>query len=146
MASEETVELGPVPEAMIDTLVRSFYSEIQEHPNLGPIFKKAIPGDWEPHLKTMVSFWSSVMNTTGRYKGQPVPKHVALTGVEQEHFDQWLTLFEDTAIEICGAGYAAMFMVRAKRIAQSLKFAMFGLPSLPNRIQPSVGFAVTDKS
>ncbi|WP_262693243.1 group III truncated hemoglobin [Kordiimonas aquimaris] len=145
MTTETMPEMGSVPEVMIDTLVRRFYGEIQKHPDLGPIFKKAIPGDWEPHLKTMVSFWSSVMNTTGRYKGQPVPKHVALKGVEQEHFDQWLALFEDTAIKTCGADYAAMFMVRAKRIAQSLKFAMFGLPSLPNRIQSPSGFVTTGK-
>ena len=137
MAVNTKMEIGPVPEAMIDTLVRRFYGEIQQHPDLGPIFKKAIPGDWEPHLKTMISFWSSVMNTTGRYKGQPVPKHAALTGVTHAHFQQWLTLFENTAIEVCGSAYAAAFMVKAKRIAESLKFAMFGLPGLPNRIHPA---------
>ena len=130
---------GLVPDAMIEKLVRTFYGQIQQHPSLGPVFAKAIPGDWEPHLRTMMTFWSSVINTTGRYKGQPVPKHVALEGITHAHFDEWLALFEACAVDVCGDETALLFVSKAERIAESLKFAMFGLPGLPNRIHPVGG-------
>lgn len=130
---------GRVPEAVIEDLVRTFYGKIQTHPSLGPVFNKAIPGDWEPHLQTMMTFWSSVINTTGRYKGQPVPKHVALEGITHAHFDQWLTLFDACAKEVCGPDLAKLFFEKAERIAESLKFAMFGLPGLESRIHPAGG-------
>ena len=52
---------GILTEDMIETLVRTFYARIADHATLGPIFAAEIDGDWEPHLKKMCSFWSSVM-------------------------------------------------------------------------------------
>ena len=63
---------------------------------LGPIFLAAIGEDWTAHLKTMCDFWSSVMNTSGRYKGKPIPAHVKLPGIEPRHFEHWLRLFSET--------------------------------------------------
>ncbi|NKB58415.1 MAG: hypothetical protein GKS00_18975 [Alphaproteobacteria bacterium] len=118
-----------IDEAMIEQLVRAFYAQIRKDPMLAPIFAKAIPGDWEPHLQTMMAFWSSVMLMSGRYKGQPVPKHQALTTVQHEHFDRWLALFDQTAREICPPNIADLFQDRATQIADSLKRAMFERPA-----------------
>ncbi|MDP2124232.1 MAG: group III truncated hemoglobin, partial [Parvibaculum sp.] len=57
-------------EAEIDRLVRAFYTRIRADAVLGPIFDGVIGDNWEPHLLKMIDFWSSVMLTTGRYKGQ----------------------------------------------------------------------------
>ena len=64
-------QAGP-SDGQIEDLVTTFYARIRKHPELGPIFERVIGADWTPHLKTMCDFWSSVMNTTGRYKGRPV--------------------------------------------------------------------------
>lgn len=114
-----------IDEALIERVVRAFYTEVRQDPMLAPIFAKAIPGDWEPHLQTMMSFWSSVMLMSGRYKGQPVVKHQALTDVDCAHFDRWLTLFDQTVREICPPDVADLFNNRAENIAGSLKRAMF---------------------
>jgi len=105
----------------IETLVATFYARIRQDDVLGPIFLAAIGQDWTVHLKTMCDFWSSVMNTSGRYKGKPIPAHVKLPGIEPRHFEHWLQLFSDTAHGLFEPELAAMFVQRAERIAESLK-------------------------
>ena len=119
-----------IDEAMIERLVRHFYARVRRDPALGPIFARVIPADWEPHLKTMMAFWSSVMLMSGRYKGQPMPKHIALTDVRPTHFARWLALFEQSARAVCPTDIAALFVDRAQRIAQSLQLGMYGAPEL----------------
>jgi hemoglobin len=105
----------------IETLVATFYARIRTDEELGPIFLAAIGEDWTAHLKTMCDFWSSVMNTSGRYKGKPIPAHVKLPGIEPRHFERWLRLFSETAHGLFVADLAALFVQRAERIAESLK-------------------------
>jgi hemoglobin len=105
----------------IETLVATFYARIRTDAELGPIFLKAIGEDWTRHLKTMCDFWSSVMNTTGRYKGKPIPAHLKLPAVEPRHFAHWLQQFSETAHSLFEADLAAHFIQRAERIAESLK-------------------------
>ncbi len=116
------VALG-VDEMMIDRLVRGFYEAVRADIMLGPIFEARIL-EWEPHLLQMCAFWSSVMLRTGRYHGQPMPKHAALP-VDAMHFDRWLALFEVAAHEACGPA-ASLFVDRARRIAQSLELGVAG--------------------
>lgn len=114
-----------IDEALIEHVIRAFYDKVRRDPMLAPVFAKAIPGDWEPHLQTMFAFWSSVMMMSGRYHGQPVPKHQALAGVTPAHFNRWLELFGETASEYCEPAVSALFADRAQMIAGSLKRAMF---------------------
>ena len=114
-----------IDEALIECVIRAFYDKVRRDPMLAPVFAKAIPGDWEPHLQTMFAFWSSVMMMSGRYHGQTVPKHQALAGVTPAHFARWLELFGETASEHCEPAAAALFADRAQMIAGSLKRAMF---------------------
>lgn len=116
----EAVALG-VDEAMIERLVHRFYADVRADSLLGPVFEARI-ADWGPHLERMCEFWSSVVLRTGRYHGQPMPKHAALP-VEAAHFDRWLALFAATAREVCGAA-APIFIDRAGRIAQSLELGV----------------------
>ena len=117
-------ELG-ITEEVIERLVRTFYAKLRRDPDLGPIFEAKIPQDWEPHLRTMMDFWSSVVLMSGRFKGNPVLKHRQLSAVSPDHFTIWLALFRATAQEVCPAGTAALFTDRAERIAESLKHHMF---------------------
>ncbi len=114
----DAVALG-VDEVMIDRLVRHFYAAVRLDAALGPIFAARI-ADWEPHLRRMSDFWSSVMLRTGRYHGQPMRVHLDLP-VGAAHFDRWLALFEETATGLCPPAAVAHFMERARRIADSLE-------------------------
>lgn len=118
---------APTPtESQIEDLVVTFYARIRQHPSLGPIFERVIGDDWTPHLKVMCNFWSSVMLTTGRYKGRPIPAHIRINqqhegAIAPHHFAEWLTLFEATAQELFAPELAASFLEKARRIAESLK-------------------------
>ena len=122
---------GPITEDAIRTLIDRFYDKVRADPELGPIFSRAIPGDWEPHLATMRNFWSSVMLTTGRYKGNPVAKHLAVAGIEPQLFERWLKLFSETCSEQFDENVTQAFGVKATRIAESLKLALFYRPDRP---------------
>ncbi len=117
-----------INEALIEKLVRDFYAKIRADEELGPIFAKVISGDWEPHLQKMFAFWSSLTMLTGRYKGQPMGAHLKLKMVEPQHFDKWLSLFRETANEVCPPPAAAIFIDKAERVAESLKLGMFFKP------------------
>jgi hemoglobin len=115
----------PVMEDAIAELVDAFYARIRRDPELGPIFERAIPGDWGPHLATMRAFWSSVMLASGRYKGNPLAVHLRIEGMAPELFARWLALFSATCHELFDAAVAEAFMVKAVRIAESFKLALF---------------------
>ncbi len=129
--SEIVTEAGPITESAIRILVDRFYEKIRADAELGPIFERAIPGDWEPHLATMRNFWSSVMLTTGRYKGNPVAKHLQVKGIEPQLFERWLQLFAETCSEQFDPKVAQAFQAKAARIAESLKLALFYRPDRP---------------
>jgi hemoglobin len=111
-----------VDEAMIARLVQGFYEGVRADPLLGPIFAARVE-DWAPHLERMTAFWSSVMLMTGRYHGQPMPKHTPLP-IDAEHFDRWLNLFEAAARRLCPPAAADAFIAKARRIAESLELGV----------------------
>lgn len=111
-----------IDEAMIDRLVRRFYMKVRDDPILAPIFESRIV-EWEPHLRRMCAFWSSVALMTGRYHGQPMQVHLPLP-VDARHFDRWLSLFEATARQVCPPLAADHFIEKAQRIAGSLELGI----------------------
>ncbi len=111
-----------IDEDLIDRLVRGFYTRVRKDALLGPIFESRIT-DWEPHLRRMCAFWSSVTLSSGLYHGQPMRMHLPLP-VDAQHFDRWLALFEETARDLCSANVADYFLERAHRIAQSLELGI----------------------
>lgn len=111
----------------VGELVDTFYSHIREHKSLAPIFNQHI-ADWDEHLPKMKDFWASVALGQSGYSGRPMPAHIRLRDeVTAEHFVQWLALFEKTLGELTSSEELIQhFMIRARRIAQSLQNAMFG--------------------
>lgn len=118
--------IGPargVTEPLIRRLVETFYGRVLQDPDLGPIFRQALSDRWNEHLSIMVDFWSSVALRTGRYGGKPHMAHAGLN-LSPELFGRWLTLFEETAREVCDPDVAAFFIDRAQRIAESLQIGL----------------------
>lgn len=93
---------------------------------IGPVFNHAVR-DWNEHLHKLFAFWSSVMLTTGRYKGNPMAAHMKLP-IEPRFFERWLALWRETAAELFVPDLAARFRDKAERIAESLKLALFYRP------------------
>lgn len=122
-------------ESILRDLVHSFYSKVRSDQLLGPIFEARIR-NWDPHLERMIAFWSSVALMTGRYHGAPVPAHARLP-VSWGHFERWLTIFRETAHEVCTPVGAAHVIERAERIAQSLHMAVQSAQAAPD-VTPSL--------
>ena len=109
----------------LEKLVTAFYARVRADAELGPIFNGAID-DWPGHLDKLTEFWSSVMLTSGRYKGQPVPAHVKhKSRITPELFARWLGLWAQTTDELMEPEAALQLRAKAARIAESLKLALF---------------------
>ncbi len=124
-----------VSEDQIARLIPGFYARVRDDALIGPVFDNAI-GDWEHHLGKLVDFWSSVMLTSGRYKGNPMAAHVKhLPTITPPMFDRWLMLWADVTGEMLPAATAAALQKKAARIAESLKLALYF------RLPPASGIA-----
>lgn len=112
-------------EEQLTQLVHRFYAKVRDDEVLGPVFDHAI-SDWTHHLGKMVDFWSSVMLTSGRYKGNPMMMHMKhIARIRPEMFGRWLELWRETAREVLGETGAATMIAKAERIAESLQLGMF---------------------
>lgn len=118
MKEQEITEDG------LKVLVDTFYGRVRRDSLLGPVFNGAI-ADWPEHLDKLQAFWSSVMLTTGRYKGRPLPAHIKHADViSPAMFRQWLAIWQQTTTEILSAPAAAAMQEKAGRIAESLSLGI----------------------
>lgn len=114
-----------INEAQLELLIPRFYTRVREDPLIGTVFNDAID-DWEHHLEKLVSFWSSVMLTSGRYKGNPVAAHLKhLPTITPPMFDRWLALWTEVTRELLPPEVAGALQNKAARIAESLKLALY---------------------
>ena len=115
----EAEEIG-VDDVFVDQFVEAFYARIRDDALLGPIFAARI-GDWPIHLDRMKTFWRSVLHNSGEFSGNPMAKHMAIPGLEKQHFAHWLELFYATlrALERDPAA-TRLVGTRARMIADSL--------------------------
>ncbi len=119
---EDIVARTGIDEAMIEALIRAFYTRVRQDPLIGPVFEGRVH-DWEAHMERLCAFWSSVALMSGRYHGQPMPVHLPLP-IDTPHFDRWLEIFAATARDLCPPAAAAHFLERASRIADSLELGI----------------------
>ena len=116
----ETEACKGITEERLAALVNLFYSRVRQDPKIGPVFNDAID-DCPEHLERLQAFWSSVMLTSGRYKGRPLPAHVKHADrIDAASFQRWLGLWRETTDELFDAASAAALQDKAARIAESL--------------------------
>lgn len=112
-------------EAELARLVPAFYARIRRDPMLAPIFDAAVD-DWEHHLERLTAFWSSVILSSGKYKGNPVAIHGALAPrITPEMFDRWLRLWGETTDALLHPAPAQVLQRKARLIADSLKLSLY---------------------
>jgi hemoglobin len=118
---DEISERTGITDALIAELVETFYRRVRQDPLLAPAFARV--ENWDEHLAKLRAFWSSVVLMSGRYHGQPMQAHFALS-IEPKHFDRWLALFEQSTADVCQPAAAGHFMEKARRIADSFEMAL----------------------
>ena len=112
----------PLTQVHIEAMVDRFYAKVRRDPVLGPVFNPAV-SDWDEHQRTLVSFWSSVVLKTATYRGNPMAAHRGQP-IRAEHFDHWLALWRETALEVMPPAHAQVFIDHATRIGYSLRYGL----------------------
>ncbi len=127
----ETVALLPdiLDEDDVKKFVDSFYDKVVKDDLLRPIFVDIAAVDWDKHLPTMYSFWSSMLLGTRTYAGAPFPVHGELQShITRAHFVRWLELFEQTIDSLFSGEVADKAKLRAKNVAWAFQSKMGLLP------------------
>jgi truncated hemoglobin YjbI len=115
-----------ITDSSIIQLVDTFYARVRDDAVLSPVFEAKLAGRWHEHMPRMYAFWTKVLLGTGEFNGNVFGKHMALSGIETEHFVRWLTLFRLTAVDVFGVDDAGEALTVAQRIASSLQLGFFG--------------------
>lgn len=119
-AKRREAEAIGIDEGFISDMVEGFYATIRADEMLGPVFAERI-ADWPAHLYRMKQFWRSILHNSGEFSGNPMARHIAIPGLERDHFVRWLELFyanlratahDPRAPELVG--------MRARMIAESM--------------------------
>ncbi|MEY4385090.1 MAG: hypothetical protein RLY20_373 [Verrucomicrobiota bacterium] len=76
-------------------LIKPFYIDVRQHAVLGPVFNSHIT-DWPAHLDKITEFWALQTGGESKYRGGFAGAHLRL-GLELEHFQHWLGLWEFNA-------------------------------------------------
>ena len=111
----------------IESLVTDFYGRAHQHPVLGPVFAANV-SDWPNHLVTVADFWTTQTGGPRVYRGG-MGRHIRL-GLQPEHFQAWLTLWESTVKSRFPEEIAAELLVIAKVIASRLREMVAGVSQL----------------
>jgi hemoglobin len=124
MSEDFSMDIEGITEDRLKALVDLFYGRVRQDPLIGPVFNRAIH-DWPEHLDKLQAFWSSVMLTSGRYKGRPLPAHIKHGDrINPASFARWLELWREATDEILPPAAAAAMQEKAARIADSLSLGI----------------------
>lgn len=114
-----------IDEHQLEALIPAFYARVRADALIGPVFEDAI-ADWDGHLEKLIAFWSSVMLTSGRYKGNPMAAHLRhARAIRPDMFERWLELWAEVTDLMLARDSALAMQDKAARIAESLKLALY---------------------
>lgn len=105
----------------VKLLVNTFYGKVRKDFLIGPIFNERIQDRWPQHLAKMYMFWQTVLLREHTYYGTPFPPHAQLP-LEKEHFERWLSLFQQTLEDLFSGEIAKEAMWRANKMAEMFQY------------------------
>jgi hemoglobin len=112
----------------IFALIRPFYTDVQQHAVLGPIFNQHIQ-DWPAHLEKIAEFWARQTGGPSNYGGGFGAAHLRV-GVEPGHFQHWLGLWEFNCRRQLKQPESDEMIAIAYRIATQLQRIVAGRPGI----------------
>lgn len=114
----------PVPVAFpcctreeVRALVAAFYARVRRDPVLGPVFARHV-ADWAEHEARLSAFWNGLLRGESGFSGAPLPRHLAIDGLDWPMFERWLQLFGEVARAQGNPAMARLATERAGRIAE----------------------------
>lgn len=115
----------------IHLLVDTFYGKIRKDQLLGPIFDDRIQDRWPEHIAKMYTFWQTMLLGEHTYYGSPFVPHANLP-VENHHFQQWLSLWQETLDSFWEGAKVDEALWRAHRMAQMFELKITQLRASGN--------------
>ena len=116
--------MAQLDEALLPGLLDRFYDRVRADELIGPLFNDVVH-DWGAHMIRLTDFWSSIMLTTGRYRGNPMALHLRHAArLEAPMFDRWLAIWKHTTEGLLPVEAAKALQAKAGRIAESLQLAL----------------------
>jgi hemoglobin len=112
-------------------LVNSFYQKVKPDDKIGVFFTSVVDFSFEAHIPIMVNFWEAILLSGHAYKGNPMPKHIALHHIlplKHEHFERWLQLWEETLTEMFEGPVADEALNRARTISALMQNKLSQFP------------------
>lgn len=108
-------------EADLAPLLAAFYGTVGADPRLAPYFA---PLDMAAHLPRIVDFWSTMLWHTGRYAGNAFRPHLAMPGLDADHFVRWVATLEATVDARHAGPMARQLVAVGHRIAYSMQLRL----------------------
>lgn len=108
----------------IHDLLVEFYDTLTVDPLLAPYFA---PVDMSEHIPRITDFWSTLLFHTRRYSGNAFKPHMAMPGLDTEHFGRWLATLERTVDASHSGPVAELMKTLGHRIAFNMQLRL-GIP------------------
>ena len=105
----------------IKLLVDKFYDKVKTNELLGNVFDNVMQINWEKHLPKMYDFWEYILFHKGNYNGRPFPPHLNVNEkvtLTDNHFGNWITLFDYTVDENFEGKNATLIKIKARNIKE----------------------------
>ncbi len=113
----------PITASQIDLVMSRFYAKVRQDPVLGPIFNGHID-NWPQHEAKIAGFWRNAIMFERSYDGNPMQAHMMAGDVRADHFDGWLTLFDEVLETTLPANSAAAWSSLVHRIGRGLRMGV----------------------
>ncbi len=103
----------------IEIIVDSFYTKALKDDVIQHFFHDVAKIDLSHHLPIITDFWESMLLGSQVYKDNAMGKHMALhrkSPLLKEHFERWLSLWEETVSSLHSGDKANLAIQRAQQI------------------------------
>ena len=107
----------------VKLLVDNFYEKVRNNELLSSIFNDVIKENWPAHLEKMYGFWQTLLLDVQAYSGSPFLKHAKLP-IKEEHFDAWISLFNETVDSHFTGEKATEAKWRAARMSEMFQYKL----------------------
>ena len=101
-------------------LLTSFYNKLLADQSISYLFTDVAKIDLHHHLEILVNFWDSVLFQSDTYRKNAMQPHLILhqkSPLQKQHFETWLTYFNETVDELFEGDTAHLAKERALSIA-----------------------------
>lgn len=113
--------------ADIEILMNAFYGKALKDELIGFFFTEVAPLVMEVHMPLIVDFWETIIFGKAAYKGNvlQVHQHIhQLAAFKEEHFERWVSLFQQTVNDLFTGDHAELVKQRAASIATVMKIKL----------------------